>query len=314
MKGCSTRTECGFHARRPSMPRDRQPERREHTVAHRTGVDGSRRLDACPGTSVDAVAKHNRGRRARSEDQRKGDGQEAPEKRHRLVIGAGSISRHSRPFQCSVPQPHPPLTTSNRRCPTLVRFVTRCGRLSESLREQARRRHSNQAPFAERPRCYFLPDEPGEIRASVDRLVSAVPLSSHICDVLGAPHRGDRHADARTCAVRSHDDRSPHRAPRAQGALPSTPYQFVKSASPSSASARSDGAVATLAARAGGPIAAALHITSALVRDPQKERGRSTPRRCRSPPIHRRCWIRSPTSSSRCSAASSRHAHSSSRP
>ena len=36
----------------------------------------------------------------------------------------------------------------------------------EWLREQARRSHSNQALM---PRCYFLPDKPGEIRTSADR-------------------------------------------------------------------------------------------------------------------------------------------------
>src|SRR5262245_24889042 len=58
----------------------------------------------------------------------------------------------------------------------------------EWLREQARRRHSNQAPFARKPRCYFLPDKPGEIRASADRPVSEVTLSS-LCPGKWAPSR-----------------------------------------------------------------------------------------------------------------------------
>ena len=63
----------------------------------------------------------------------------------------------------------------NARAITLDEFALAADAYPEWLREQARRRHSNQAPSRE-PRCYFLPDEPGEIRASVDRLVSAVPL------------------------------------------------------------------------------------------------------------------------------------------
>jgi len=51
----------------------------------------------------------------------------------------------------------------------MLGFARAANAYPEWLREQARRSHSNQAPFAREPRCYFLPDKPGEIRASVDR-------------------------------------------------------------------------------------------------------------------------------------------------